>query len=202
MAVALRLEVSCCPDFAEPLYWQLKAYNPCSVLPMPDSLEEWRGAHRTARKRADRAARLGYRFAEIAREQYVDDIYAINTSLPERQGRPMSEGYWQRPSEDPLPDYPCGRHAILTYGVIHDRGTLAAYLSLYRCGELALVSGILGHGDHLRNDVMYMLFAGAVAAQGPLGGAFVYNRADSGTDGLRYFKSKLGFSAMEVAWQR
>jgi hypothetical protein len=28
----------------------------------------------------------------------------------------------------------------------------------------------------------------------------VYNRADSGTDGLRFFKERLGFGPMEVEW--
>lgn len=201
MAVALSLEVACCPDFAQPLLDQLRSYNPCSVLEVPGSLEAWRSSHRTARKRASRAERLGYRFSEIRREEYADDIFAINTSLPERQGKPMSAGYLERPSSTPLPDYPCERHAVRTYGVIDVRGTLVAYLSLYRCGELALVSGILGHGDHLKSDVMYLLFAGTVAAQAPFGGSFVYNLASSGTDGLRYFKEKLGFSAMEVSWK-
>ena len=47
---------------------------------------------------------------------------------------------------------------------------------------------------------MYLLFQAAVADQCLLGGWFVYNRHDSGTDGLRYFKEKLGFREMEVEW--
>jgi hypothetical protein len=100
----------------------------------------------------------------------------------------------------PLPEYACERHAIRTYGVLSDRGQLVAYLWLYRAGELALVSTILGHGEHEPNDVMYLLFQGAVEKQAHLGGYFVYNRHDSGTDGLRYFKNKLGFKAKEVEW--
>lgn len=162
------------------------------------SVEEWRQAHRTARKRSDRAERLGYRFACIERQDYLDDIYDVNTSAPERQGRRMSAGYWERPVYGPE-SWPCERHRIHTYGVLDDK--LRAYLWLYRCGELLLVSSILGHAEHLRNDVMYLLFSGAVREHAGEDGCFVYNRADSGTDGLRYFKAKLGFSAMEVTWQ-
>jgi hypothetical protein len=194
-------DFSDCGQFAEPLLEQLfRGYELCSVLPMPESVEAWREEHRTARKRANRAERLGYHFAEIARERYSEDIFAINTSLEERQGRPMTRGYREAQNFMPLPTYYCARHAIRTYGILDDRGTLVAYLWLYRAGDLALVSSILGHGEHLDNDVMYLLFQGAVGAESPYGGFFVYNRHDSGTEGLRYFKSKLGFDPTEVEW--
>ena len=112
----------------------------------------------------------------------------------------MTNGYREEQNFLPLPEYRCRRHAIRTYGVVSDRGTLVAYLWLYRAGELALVSSILGHGEHLANDVMYLLFQGVVGAEYSEGGYFVYNRHDSGTDGLRYFKDKLGFEPMEVQW--
>lgn len=190
-----------CAEFAFPLHSQLRSgYETCAVLPVPDSVEQWREEHRTARKRANRAERLGYQFREIKREDYDEDIFAINVSKEERQGRPMSRGYKERQNFLPLPDYPCPLHAVRTYGVLDVRGTLVAYLWLYRSGELALVSSILGHGEHEANDVMYLLFQGAVERQAELGGFFVYNRWDSGTDGLRYLKEKLGFQPMEVEW--
>jgi hypothetical protein len=203
-ATRVSLETDCerhlCRELALPLFTQLvTGYEMCSVLSVPPSVEAWRDDHRTARKRSDRATRLGYRFSEIRRELYDDDIFEINTSLERRQGRPMSAGYLERTHFMPLPEYPCERHVIATYGVLTGR-KLVAYLWLYRAGELALVSSILGHGQHLQSDVMYLLFQGAVEAQADLGGYFVYNRADSGTEGLRYFKSKLGFEATEVAW--
>lgn len=204
-SVAINLEVACvdesCSAFAWPLYTQLRdGYEHCSVLPMPDSVEQWRSEHRTARKRADRAGRLGYRFDTIRRHERNEDIYAINTSLESRQGRRMSLAYQRHPLYAPLPDYPCDRHRVSTYGVINARGTLVAYLWLYRVGSLALVSSILGHGDHLANDIMYLLFQGAVEREAEHGGFFVYNRQDSGTDGLRYFKAKLGFEGVDVEW--
>ena len=88
-----------------------------SLLAVPESLEEWREGHRTARKRSDRCERLGYRFAEIDRSQYADDILDINLSLPKRQGRPMSQGYHD-PSVSRLPEYQCGWHNIRAYGVL------------------------------------------------------------------------------------
>lgn len=203
-ATAISLGVGCdhasCAELAWPLHKQLSDgdYDLCSVMPVPATLEQWRAEHRTARKRAARCARLGYRFALIDRRSYQEDIYRINTSAPARQGRPMGAGYWTRPvfGENPLR---CDRHHVYTYGVLHG-AHLAAYLWLYRCGELALVSSILGHAGHLGNDVMYLLAEGAIDDQTGEGGFLVYNRHDSGTDGLRYFKERLGFREMAVEW--
>jgi hypothetical protein len=205
IGVSISLEAACdfpeCAGFAFPLHRQLSdGYETCSVLPIT-SLKEWRAGHRTARKRADHAKRLGYAFREIAREEYDEDIFQINTSKTHRQGRRMTAAYRERTHFLPLPEYPCPRHGIWTYGVLDARGTLVAYLWLYRSGDMALVSSILGHGEHEPKDVMYLLFEGVLSAQAGNDGYFVYNRHDSGTEGLRYFKSKLGFVPMEVAWE-
>jgi hypothetical protein len=199
--ISMGIDHHACKDFAGPLYLQLSRgrYGECSVLPLPTSIAAWRDEHRTARKRASRAERLGYRFAQIERERFSEDIYAINTSLDHRQGRPMTDAY-RRPVEfGALPAYPCDEHRVNTYGVLNGE-TLVAYLWLYRVGELALVSSILGHGDHLANDVMYLLMQGTIAAELDQGGLLVYNRHDSGTDGLRYFKERCGFVETGVEW--
>jgi hypothetical protein len=205
LQVAISLEVDCavsplCSDIAGGLLLQLnRGYEHCSVLRIPEQLEDWRADHRTARKRADRSARLGYCFERIERHLHSDEIFAINTSADERQGRPMSEPYRRRPTPAPLPDYPCARHCVRTYGVLR-RDHLCAYMWLYRAGELALVSSILGHADMLEDDVMFLLFQGVVANEAGSDGFFVYNRHDSGSDGLRFFKERLGFAARPVKW--
>lgn len=192
---------ACCSEFAFPLYRQLSRgrYDVCSVLEI-GALSEWRANHRTARKRADRAKRRGYRFTIVQRHERADEIFEINTSTSERQGRPMSESYGEFPSKTPLPEYPCPRHGVRTYGVEDEDGQLVAYLWLYRAGELALVSQILGHAAHLENEIMYLLFEGMIAAESCEPGFIVYNRHDSGTDGLRFFKERLGLEATPVEW--
>jgi hypothetical protein len=170
-----------------------------SIMACPGSLEEWRAEHRTARKRVDRCERLGYRFSEVDYSQYADDMYHINTSMPERQGRPMSEGYLHRIERGRLPEFPCYLHNTRTYGVL-EAGTLVAYTTIHRSNELAMVSMILGHGSHLRCDVMYLLFAGVVEDQSGNPGILYYNRHDSGGEGLRFFKERLGFREGDVAW--
>lgn len=196
-----------CTDLAEPLRQQMTEgrYDEMSVLPIPLDLEEWRSENRTARRRANRARHRGYWARGFERAWHADHIHAINTSTDQRQGRPMSKGYRDYPSDSPLPEYPCARHAIRTTGVftvVGDLETLVAYLVMIRAGELALVSQILGHADHLENEVMFLLFEKALEREIEADPAalVVYNRHDSGTPGLRFHKELLGFQPMPVEW--
>jgi len=191
-----------CNEFAGPLWLQLSDgdYDLCSVMPIPRSVREWRADHRTARKRADRAERLGYRFVRVRRDERANEIYLINTSLGTRQHRPMSEGYLRRPSVTPDPRYPCARHGVHPYGVEAEDGRLVAYLWLYRAGALGLVSQILGHGGYLAHGVMYQLWQGMLSAEKFEPGYIVYNRHDSGTDGLRFYKERVGLAETPVRW--
>lgn len=207
-SVAVALELDCrsdvCRQFGRPLFEQMASgrYDVCSVLPLPAEIGEWRDAHRTARRRADRAERRGYAFGPIDRHLYSDDIFEINTSAPVRQKRPMTSGYSKRTDFGPLPAYPCRRHAVRTYGVLAEDGHLVAYLWLYRAGQLALVSQILGHADHLDREIMWLLVQGVVESESAIDrdGLMVYNRHDSGTDGLRWFKERCGFEEIGVEW--
>lgn len=204
IGMGLPCDYQSCVDHAEPLYRQLSVprYSlGASVMACPDSLEEWQADHRTARKRAWRAERLGYTFAEVDYSQHADDLFVINTSLPERQGRPMTAGYTSRRAYGPLMSAQtrCERHRTHTYGVL-TRSKLVAYLTLHRAGDLGMISMILGHGDHLRNDIMYLLAAGMIEDQAGRGGVLFYNRHDSGTDGLVYFKERIGFRPADLEW--
>lgn len=204
-ALVIGMDVHCggeCAQFAWPLLRQLgQGYDECAVLDL-NGLDEWRSDHRTARKRADRAARRGYRFVTVQRHERADEIHATNLSASQRQGRPMSAGYRQPPSTDPLPAYTCDRHGIHQYGIEDGNGVLVAYSWIYRAGDLALVSQILGHADHLKNEIMYLLIQGVVEAESHEGGYLVYNRYDSGSDGLRFFKDRCGFDPTKVHWSQ
>lgn len=204
-AIGISLETEClCGDdvaIAMPLLAKLsEGYESCSVMEIPSSIEEWRSEHRTARKRSHRAYVRGYIAAPLRRELRADEIHAINTSKAHRQGRPMNQAYMERQEFSPLPDYLCDRHAIRASGVYLET-ELVGYLVMYRAGDLALVSQILGHGDHERYEIMYRLFEFALAREIEAGpGMVVYNRHDSGTDGLRWFKERLGFREEPVEW--
>lgn len=205
--LTVSLEAGCdfasCAELAHPLQNQLaNGYTwPASVMTLPDTIEEWEAEHRTARKRANACEKAGYTFGEINREDWADDVFEINTSAETRQGRPMSDGYLARPEFSRLPAYPCSRHAIRTYGVLDVDFRLRAYTWVYRVGELVMFSSILGHAKHLDRHVMYLLVRGALAREIEAGpGVAFYNRHDSGTAGLVFFKERLGFRPERVEW--
>lgn len=208
--VAIRLEADCgaderCCPLAEEIYKQLACglYDyPISALELPADFDAYLAEHRTARKRAGRAARRGYQFAEIDREDHAEAIFEINTSAETRQGRPMADSYRHRIEFSPLPEYPCARHAISTYGILDDAGVLRAYTWVYRVGDLAMFSQILGHADHLEHEIMYLLVVEALRDQAAVGaGVAFYNRHDNGTSGLVFFKERCGFRPVRVDWQ-
>lgn len=203
----ISLEVACdhksCADFAFPLYQQLDGGDyswPMSVVDMNGEWKEYYERHGTARKRFERAHKLGYYVREFDRIDEVDHIHSINTSLPERQGRPMSASYLAPPVYSEL-DQPCPRHRVNCYGVFEkETEILRAYSFIYRSGQLALVSQILGHGDHLEKGIMFLLVVGLANFEWLQGGYLTYNRHDSGTSGLQWHKERLGFRPTKVEW--
>jgi len=208
-ALPIALEVECphdvCRRFVEPLFEQMAGglFERCAAMPIPD-MDEWAEDHRTARKRANRASRRGYTFSVVRREEHSDELFEINTSAERRQGRPMSESYTKRYEYAPLPTYPCERHQVRTYGVKSPEGALVAYLWLYVAGQLRLCSSIIGHAAHLENEIMYLLFRGMLEAESERDpdGVVVYHRWDNGTDGLRFYKERVGLRETEINWLR
>jgi hypothetical protein len=191
-----------CLAFALPLFEQMGSgkYDECAVMELPHSREAWQEKHRTSRKRAWRAEHHGYFAARINRNEFEDDVWKINLSRPVRQGRPMSDSYRDRPSF-PKDEYPCHLHGVHAYGVLDGHGGLVAYLWMYRAGDLALVSQVLGHKDHEDFGIMHLLFREALAHESKIGpGVCVYNRWDSGTPGLRQLKAWVGFEPVSVEW--
>jgi hypothetical protein len=185
--------------------WHGAYQDGASILVLPSTFDEyWNGpAGYGTRRKVRRALKEGYTFGPVDRDRYVDDIYAINTSMSERQGRPMKDPYLQRPGPyGPLPSYPCPRHQLRTYGVFHE-GHLVAYTWLYQVGEMCLFSTILGHGDHLNAGVMYLLVAETLRDIIDAAGTryAMYNMHSSGTEGLRFFKEQMGFRPFWVNWQ-
>jgi hypothetical protein len=73
---------------------------------------------------------------------------------------------------------------------------------MLRQGDLALVSQILGHADHLENEIMWLLFEHALRREiaADRDGVVIYNRHDSGQDGLRWWKERVGFREEVVKW--
>jgi hypothetical protein len=197
----INLSGGCANDHCLKMAWDLKhqldpKYRHGAAVMDISKPVEWR---KTARKRSEKAKELGYRFESVNRADHEEDLYTVNTSKAERQGRPMSAGY-QDPQTYDDPPMRCPLHHVYTYGILDKHDHLRAYLWLYRSGQLAMVSSILGHADHLENGIMYRLFLKMVANQRKFGGTVFYNLWNSGQEGLRFFKERVGLREGDVEW--
>lgn len=140
------------------------------------------GAHH-----AKRARNRGYQMRQIDRNDHVDAIYTINTSLEERQGRPMDAKYRQKQSH-----FESLRH-FRYYGVFNPENQLVAYANVGHYGNFAAFSQLMG----IRNNdgIMHMMVVDIAAEL--IGERQVrylmYDTFFGAHPGLQTFKKILGF---------
>jgi hypothetical protein len=171
-----------------------------ALVPLDDisGVDDYLADLRYARRRVRRAARLGYVVDVFDPDERRDELLAIHASLPERQGRPIDPEYLD-------PDAVHDRGPDIEYmGVLLD-GVVVAYSRLDYLGEIAGMGRIMGHGDHLEHGVMFLLTAeivGHVKATRPSARYLFYDMFFGAPDGLRAFKTNLGFRPYYVRWTR
>jgi len=140
------------------------------------SSDVYRYFHNNHRRNIDKAKKRNYYCKPFSYLQFVPDIYEVNTSKPERTGRPMSPQYLRTidemggaPYESMLTIKPdCPVHYDYWWGVFKEvsgryQGSvqvneqLLGYVKLRRHGDYAFYAQILGHGDYLKDGVMHLL---------------------------------------------
>jgi hypothetical protein len=143
---------------------------------------------------ARRARSRGYVCTEIERNDYIDDIHAINTSLDMRQGRPMDQKYLQEVTyyeRRPHFDY---------YGVLSSEGRLVAYANIGRYGNFSAFSQLIG----LRNNdgIMHLLIVDIVARliERQRVRYVMYDTFFGAQSGLQNFKRIVGFEPYRVKY--
>jgi hypothetical protein len=143
---------------------------------------------------ARRARTRGYVFCEIERNDFIDDIHAINTSLETRQGRPMDERYLDKVE----------RYARLPhfdhYGVLNGEGRLVAYANLGHYGNFSAFSQLMG----LRNNdgIMHLLIVDTISRllDRQRGRYVMYDTFFGAQPGLQQFKRILGFEPYRASY--
>ena len=140
------------------------------------------GAHHARRARA-----RGYQLRHIDRNAYIDDIYAVNTSLEERQGRPMDAKYREKSTAfDTLAHFSY-------YGVFNSENRLVSYANLGHYGNFSSFSQLIG----IRNNdgIMHMMVVDIVEQLISQGRAryLMYDTFFGAQPGLQTFKKILGF---------
>jgi hypothetical protein len=148
-----------------------------------DSIKGRNSAEHHARKARSR----GYVVAEIDKNDFVDELYEINTSLDSRQGRPMDEAYRQKQARfEPEKNYKY-------FGVLNPAGKLTAYGDVGFYGNFVAFNRLLG----LRNNdgAMHLMVTEIICQmiESRTYGYLMYDTFFGASPGLRTFKTMLGF---------
>jgi hypothetical protein len=163
-----------------------------------EDVDEYLAGARFVRKRARRCSRLGYTVGLFDADARRDEVLAIHTSLPERQGRPIDPDYLD-------PHAVARRGPNVDYLGVFRNGVVVAYARLDYVGDLAGMGRVMGHGDHLDDGVMAFLMAGIVdhvKSTRPRAHYLFYDMFFGAPEGLRAFKTHLGFRPYRVRWTR
>lgn len=155
----------------------------------------------SARRNARKAQRKGYRFDLLDYNAELEQVRVVAGSKAVRQGA-MPEGYDRlQPHNNPASRSPL--HDYRYFGVFREE-RLAAYGEVMIAGELAMVTHVLGHGDHMRDGVVPLTLLGMaerIAADHPQTRFLGYGTFFGAGPGLRRFKKKHGFIPHRVRWQ-
>ena len=136
---------------------------------------------------ARKAWSRGYSVVEIDRNVFVEDIHEINTSLDQRQGRPMADAYRQKQTHfSPEKNYKY-------FGVLNSAGKLTAYSDIGFFGNFVAFDRLLG----LRNNdgAMHLMVTEIICRmiESHAYGYLMYDTFFGASPGLRTFKTMLGF---------
>jgi hypothetical protein len=175
-----------------------------AMIKLPNTFEEYlQGSQKKqVRLKRNRVKSSGYQFRSLSPLEYLEDMMAINASMEVRQGKPIRPDYLDREAVQMF-----FKDVASIYGVFDERGNLRAYAHTPIRGEVFLFSRLLGHADHLKKGVMYYLISEVIremierkARHGtPLWA--MYDTFFGASEGLRYFKERLGFKPYKVRWE-
>jgi len=170
----------------------------CPIPPTPTEYESRISGKNGVAYFSRRCRKLGYTSGYFVQAEHLDELFAINSSSVERQGRRMPASYL-RPRA-PEPEKECVRY----FGVFDSPGSLVAYVRLIMTRSLVVVGSILGHSSHLDNNVMHLLMHDlmvdliAVSTGDRL---MMYDMYYGASEGLRLFKKRHTFEPYRVKWK-
>ena len=141
---------------------------------------------------AKKAKSRGYVITEIDRNQFVDEIHAINTSLETRQGHAMDPAYLKKQCHYP------SLSNFKYYGVMNPDGKLMAYCTLGFYGDFAAFERLIGYRNN--DGIMHLMLAEVICQLIDAGQMkyVMYDTFFGATEGLKMFKTMLGFKPYRV----
>lgn len=136
---------------------------------------------------AKKARSKGYRLVEIDRNDYVDQIHAVNNSVEVRQGQAMSSAYQEK-----VEHYQAERN-FKYYGALDAAGKLMAYSELGFYGNFASFNRVIG----VRNNhgIMHLMVTEIICQliEDRSYSYLMYDTYFGASPGMKSFKTMLGF---------
>ncbi|HWY33396.1 MAG TPA: hypothetical protein VNX68_02040 [Nitrosopumilaceae archaeon] len=141
---------------------------------------------------AKRAKARKYVFVEIDRNDYVEDIHEINTSMTFRQGREMDSAYLMK--VDQYEDLSNFKY----FGVLNNEGKLVAYCNVGLYGNFYSIERIIGYRNN--DGVMHFLVVEMICRiiEGGIGDYLMYDTYFGASSSMKLFKEMFGFSPYRV----
>jgi hypothetical protein len=142
----------------------------------------------SADKHSRRARSRGYRVIEIDRNDYIDEIHHINTSVDVRQGQTMGKDYLIKQTRY------VDECNYKYYGTVDLNGVLVAYGEIGYWGNFAAFNRIIGVRN---NDGIMHLLVTEIICQMIEKGEYRYLMYDTyfgASPGMKIFKTTLGFA--------
>lgn len=174
-----------------------------ALMQLPGSMDEYlSGKHKEyLRRMRNRAVREGFRFGTADPMEYLNEMLTINTSAPIRQGRPMAPEYLDIKS---LRKYFQEKEKL--YCVFNSEGVVRAYAYIPVVGDVGIFDRLLGQYEDLDKGIMYLLVSEIIREMIALKKStgrpnwMEYDTFFGGSEGIRFFKEKLGFVPYKVRW--
>jgi hypothetical protein len=148
-----------------------------------------------------KARKRGYVYHGFDYNNYLQDIYEINTSKSVRQGKPMTSSYTIYPTPIHSKYQGCDNHTYFWAGGFKD-GKMYAYCAVAVVNELAIINTILGHADALTDGIMNGLINYLVQVCRVVYGVKYLNylTMENSSESLQAFKRHVGFESYTVSF--
>ena len=176
-------------------------FHPIAIIQIPENIDEYlKYIGAKSRNMNKKALKNGISTALFQWNDKLEEIYAINTSSKQRQGREMDKAYMEYPEE--VKNIKENDFSIVYIGAFKD-DTLIGYVELYVYGNFIMTNRILGHKEQLKYGVMNILIKHCVeyAIENDIAYINYLTMQNKKNNSLSAFKYRVGFreySLMEL----
>ncbi len=176
-------------------------FHPVAVICIPDSIESYLKNIGAKSRNMNKKAEKSFIFCKVFNwNEKLDEIFEINKSSPNRQGREMDKSYTLYPKK--LENLNESDYSIIHIGAFIEEN-LIGYVELYIYGNFAMTNRILGHKNYLKFGVMNLMIKKCVeyAIENSIEYINYLTMQNRKYNSLSAFKNRVGFreySLMEM----